>query len=146
MLSCREQGLINAPVAEVWDLLGDPNRHPEWWPRVLVSECQEVEQGCNYRAVVSNPFGRSEEHDLTIESLENCHEILIRCQEVGVWHRFLLTEAQGGTFVDAEFGLEPRKLGDKIFERVGGRFFMRRWLTASIEGLREAADPARTAA
>jgi uncharacterized protein YndB with AHSA1/START domain len=33
MSEVHEQALIDAPVASVWELVGDPRRYPEWLPR-----------------------------------------------------------------------------------------------------------------
>jgi uncharacterized protein YndB with AHSA1/START domain len=32
---CRHHALIEAPIERVWELVGNPARHPEWWPRVV---------------------------------------------------------------------------------------------------------------
>lgn len=45
MSDCRGQAYIEAPVQVVWDLIADVERHPEWWPRVLEIECEELGQG-----------------------------------------------------------------------------------------------------
>jgi uncharacterized protein YndB with AHSA1/START domain len=131
----RQQALINAPITVVWEMVGDPNRHPEWWPTVVDAECEDLEQGCRYRGVVKNPFGSAVEHEFAIERLDNCREVLIRCIGTGVWNRWLLTEARGGTFVDAEFGAEPQTLGMRVFGAVAGKRYLRRWLAQSLDAL-----------
>jgi uncharacterized protein YndB with AHSA1/START domain len=139
MLSLSQQAQIDAPVEVIWELVGDPNRHVEWWPTMLETECPDLEQGCTYRGVVKNPFGRREDHEFVLDCLDACREISIQCPETGVFTRFVLTEAQGGTFVDAEFGAEPKGVGMKVFGAVAGRRYLRRWLAQSLEGLRSAA-------
>jgi hypothetical protein len=138
---CRQQVLINAPVQVVWELLGDPNRHPEWWPTVVDAECDELRQGCRFRAVVKSPRGggREEGHTFTLERLEDCREVLIRCEEIGSYTRFVMTGARGGTFVDAEFGIDPKSTGMHLVAVVAGRRILRRWLEQSIEALERAA-------
>jgi hypothetical protein len=136
---CRQQVLIGAPVQRVWGLVGDPNRHGEWWPTIVHSECEDVEQGCRYRGVVINPRGKQEDHEFTLERLAENREVLIRCPEIGTYTRFLLTEAQGGTFVDAECGIDPQSAGMHVVSVVAGRRILRRWLDSTIEGLEEAA-------
>jgi uncharacterized protein YndB with AHSA1/START domain len=136
--SSRQQAVIDAPVEEVWDLIGDPNRHPEWWPTMLEVECSNLEEGCSYRSVQKGMFGRTEEHELLVERLEGCREISIRCEDVGVFTRFVLTEAQGGTFVEAEFGAEGKTVGMKIIGAVAGRRYLRSWINETFEGLRRA--------
>jgi uncharacterized protein YndB with AHSA1/START domain len=73
--SSRLQIHIDAPPDVVWQLLGDPNRHPEWWPSMVDVECADLERGCRYRGVVKGPLGRVEEHSLLVESLDSCREI-----------------------------------------------------------------------
>jgi uncharacterized protein YndB with AHSA1/START domain len=140
---CRQQVLIDAPVEVVWGLLGDPNRHAEWWPTVVDTECEQLEQGCRYRGVVVNPRGKQEEHTFVIDRLENCREVLIHCEEIGTYTRFLLTDARGGTFVDASFGIRPQTLAMNAVSVVSGRRILRRWLQQSIEALEQAATSAR---
>ena len=41
--------MVDAPVERVWELIGDVNRHPEWWPRVEEVECDVLDVGCTYR-------------------------------------------------------------------------------------------------
>jgi uncharacterized protein YndB with AHSA1/START domain len=139
---CRQQILIEAPVEVVWDLVGDPNRHPRWWPTVVDTECEGLEQGCRYRAVVKNPRGKEEEHEFVVDRLDGCHEVWIRCVDIGTYTRFQLTEARGGTFVDAEFGIEPQDLTSHAVSAVAGRRILRRWLEQSIEALELAATSA----
>jgi hypothetical protein len=74
-----------------------------------------------------------------VERLEDCRELLLRCLDTGTYTRWLVTEAQGGTFIDAEFGLDPKKAATRVFDVVAGRHYFRRWLDESIEGLRRAA-------
>ena len=136
---CRQQALIDAPVEVVWSLLGDPNRHSEWWPTVVDAECERLEQGCRYRAVIKNPRGVEETHELTIERLADLHEVLIRCEEIGTYTRFVLTEARNGTFVEAEFGIDPQSFPTHLMSIVAGRRILRRWLEQSVEALRETA-------
>lgn len=139
MPSLSQDAQIDAPVETIWELVGDPNRHAEWWPAMLETQCPDLEQGCTYRGVVKNPFGRSEAHEFVVDRLQDCREISIQCPEVGAFTRFTLTESQGGTFVHAEFGAEPRSVGMKVFGAVAGKRYLRRWLAQSLEGLQKAA-------
>jgi hypothetical protein len=116
----------------------DVPRHPEWWPRVVGVQCDGLEQGCRYRQVYKSPMGVIET-DVTVERLDDCREVLLRCLDTGTYTRWLLTEAQGGTFIDAEFGLDPKTAATRVFDVVAGRRYFRRWLEQSIEGLRQAA-------
>jgi hypothetical protein len=70
----------------------------------------------------------------------------MRCTQTGTYSRWLLTEAQGDTFVDVEFGMEPIGLGYRIFDATLGRAYSRRWLDQSLAALEEvAARPDRPA-
>lgn len=142
--SSRQQAYIDAPPQVVWDLVGDPNHHPSWWPDVIEVECADLREGCRYRGVVKGFLG-TDEHDLLLERLDDCHEVSIHCAGTGVTTRFLLTEAQGGTFVEGYFAIEPNSLGMKVVSAVAGRRLMRSWLEQSLENLKRAAErePAR---
>ena len=94
MSVARRQAQIEAPVGAVWDLLGDPNRYPEWWPR---------------------------------------------CLDTGTYMRWVVMDARSGTFLDLEFGMDPKRLQHKVFDVLAGRRFYSRWLEQSLEGLRRAA-------
>jgi hypothetical protein len=131
----RRQAQIDAPIAHVWELVGDPNRHPEWWPRVIEAECEGIEEGCTYRWVAKGPVGTAEE-TLLLERLEDCSEIRIRCLDTGTYMRWLLTSARDGTFIDVEFGMEPARIQHRVFDRLAGRRYYRRWLQQSLDGLR----------
>ena len=136
--SSTQQAFIEAPVEHVWQLVGDPNRHPEWWPEMLEVECANLEEGCRYRGVVKGPLGTAP-HDLVVDRLEDCREVSIFCDGTGVTTRFALTEAQGGTFVEGCFKIEPNTMGMKVLGAVAGRRFMRSWLETSLDNLKHAA-------
>jgi uncharacterized protein YndB with AHSA1/START domain len=141
----RQQALIEAPVETIWELVGDVERHPEWWPHVIEVECEGLDEGCTYRMVSKSPVG-TVENQMVVERLDGCRELLIRCLNTGTYCRWLLTEAQGGTFIDAEFGMDPQTVGTKVFDRLAGKRYFRRWLEHSLEALsRVAAEPARPA-
>jgi hypothetical protein len=140
MPSARLQRVVDAPLDTVWELVSDPNLHPRWWPTVVESECDEIAEGCRFRAVVKGPFGRIEEHEFTIVDLDECRQVTIRCEEVGVYNRFGVTEARGRTFVDGEFGAEPHTLGMRLFGLTLGRRYLRRWLEESLAALEAAAS------
>ena len=135
----RQQAMIEAPPEVVWELLGNPNRHPEWWPRVVEVQCEGLEEGCTYRQVTKSPMGKVET-DISVERLEGCREINVRCLDTGTCCRWLFTEAQGNTFIDAEFGMDPQDLGSRVFDLVAGRRYFRKWLEQSLDALGEAAQ------
>jgi uncharacterized protein YndB with AHSA1/START domain len=125
--------MVDAPVERVWQLIGDVTRHPEWWPRVEEVQCDLLDVGCTYRQVTKRP-DKKIETTISIEELDDCHQLRLRCLDTGMYAHFLLTPAQGGTFVDAQLGVEEEGLA-KLFAAA----FVRRWVTQSLEGLRRAA-------
>jgi uncharacterized protein YndB with AHSA1/START domain len=134
MASARRQVMVDAPVERVWALIGDVNRHPEWWPRVEEVECDLLEVGCTYRQVTDRPGGKIET-TISVESLDDCPELSLRCLDTGLYARFLLTPAQDGTFVDGELSVEA----ENLVERLASPLFIRRWIAQSLDGLRRAA-------
>ena len=138
MSVCRSQALISASPSRVWDLLGDPRRHPEWWPRVVEVRGERFDEGSNYAQVTRDPTGRIET-SMRVERLEDLREIHMRCTQTGTYSRWLLTEAQGNTFVDVEFGMDPTSVRYRIFDLTVGRPYFRRWLDQSLAALEEVA-------
>ena len=134
----RQQAFIDAPVEVVWELLADVNRHPEWWPRVLEVECDGLEAGCTYREVTQTPLGK-DEMNLFVDRLDECRNLSIRCLSTGTFVRVELAEAQEGTFVDAEMGMEPGSLPYRVFDLVAGKRFFRAWLRETCDALSRAA-------
>jgi uncharacterized protein YndB with AHSA1/START domain len=144
MSVCRSQALINASPSRVWDLLGDPRRHPEWWPRVVEVRGEQFDEGSNYAQVTRDPTGQTETF-WRVERLEDLRQIQMRCTQTGTYARWLLTEAQGNTFVDVEFGMDPTRLRYRVFDLALGRPYFRRWLEQSLASLEEvASQPDRT--
>jgi hypothetical protein len=79
------------------------------------------------------------ETDVSIERLDDCRVLTLRCMDTGTYAHWLLADAQGGTFVDVEFGLDPKTARTRVFDLVAGRRYFRQWLQQSIEALRIAA-------
>jgi hypothetical protein len=138
MSAHRQHAHLEAPLDVVWDLVGTPSRYPEWWPRVIEVRGERFEEGDEYAQVTKDLVGRTESSFL-LERRDNLREIRIRCQLTGMYADWLLTPAQGGTFVEVEMGMQARRLGDRAFDRAAGKTYFRRWVTQSLDGLREAA-------
>lgn len=136
--STTQQAFIDASPQRVWELVGDPNRHPEWWPEMREIECADLKEGCRYRGVVKGPFGEAP-HEMVVDRFDECREVSIRCEGTGVTTRFVLTEARGGTFVEGQFAIEPNSIGMKVLGAVTGRRFLHTWLERSLERLKSAA-------
>jgi hypothetical protein len=130
----KQQGFIDAPVGVVWDLLADVDRHPEWWPRVIEVQCDGLEAGCTYRQVTQTPFGK-DEMKLFVEGLDQCRTLSIRCLNTGTFVRWELAEAQDGTFLEGEMGMEPSGLQNRMFDAVVGKRFFAAWLRQTFDAL-----------
>ena len=137
MSEYREEALIEAPVSAVWDLVGDPTRYPEWWPRVLEVDGERFEEGAEYVQVTD--AGGKVETTFEIDRMESLREIRMHCTLTGTYAHWRLTEAQGETFVDLSLGMEPIRLRDRVFNVVTGRRFFRKWATESLAALKEKA-------
>lgn len=139
MGSWHEQALIEAPVQDVWDLVGDPRRYPEWVGEevVEVTGLPRVEKGAKFQQVTRNPFGKSRT-TFTIETLDDLHEISMRCDSSGWYSRWKLTEAGGGTFMDVEIGMDPLSPSYRAIDAVAGKRWYRRVAKASIDGVKRA--------
>jgi len=134
MSEVREQALLDAPISKVWELVGYPRRYPEWFPRVFEIQGQRFEEGEEFVMVTRQPLmGRGEAH-LLIDQKEELREIRMHCTMSGMFVHWQLTGAQGGTFVDAEFGIDPIRGRDRVIDVA-----VRRWLSEAVDGLNRAA-------
>jgi len=135
----HEQTVVDAPVATVWDLVGNPDRYPEWFPRVFEIQGERYEEGAELVMVSQQPvFGRDEAR-MHIDRMSDLHEIRMHCRISGMFVHWQLTDAQGGTFIDAEFGMDPARPRFRAFDFAVGRRFFRRWLNEAVDGLKRAA-------
>jgi hypothetical protein len=138
----RRQALISAPPSRIWELVGNPRRHPEWWPRVIEVRGEHFDEGSDYAQVTRTPTGRIETN-MSVERLDDLREIHLRCTTTGTYAHWLLTEARGDTFVDVEFGMDPAGVGDRIFDAAFGRLYFRRWLDQSLAAIEAVAGQRR---
>lgn len=106
---------------------------------------EEFDEGTNYAQVTRSLTGRVET-SMRVERLQDLHEVHMRCMTTGTYARWLLTEAQGNTFVDVEFGMDPVGFGNRVFDATLGKAYFRRWLEQSLAALEEAAARADRAA
>jgi uncharacterized protein YndB with AHSA1/START domain len=146
MTECRQQAFIDAPIDHVWKLASDPELQTRWWPDTLVFECidGEFEQGCRVRSVERRPWPLPKlETTLEVAELEPGHELLIRCIDTGTYTRAVLTEGQGGTFVEMEAGSDPKSLAIRLQIAAAGQRFFRRWVSHALDQLRIAVDEER---
>ena len=138
MSSYRQQVQLDAPLSTVWELVGSPPRFPEWWPRVVDVEGNRFEEGDEYVQVTRGPTGKQETNFL-IERRDDLREVRMACELTGSYAHWVLTEAQGGTFVQLEMGMQPKRLGHRIFDATLGRRYFMRWSQESLAGLERCA-------
>jgi uncharacterized protein YndB with AHSA1/START domain len=142
MSKLRQQAHLDVPIEEVWSLVGAPSRYPEWWPRVIEVQGERFEEGDEYVQVTRDPTGIAKTNFL-IERERDLREIRMSCQLTGTYAHWTLTPAQGGTFVELEMGMQPRRIGDRLFDMTVGRRFFRSWSEQSLTGLQNAAERER---
>jgi uncharacterized protein YndB with AHSA1/START domain len=135
----RHQALIAAPLERVWELVGNPARHPEWWPRVIEVRGDRFEVGAAYMQVTRQAFGNNELTTLEIDRREEMRELSFHCRDTGTYTHWLLTPAREDTFVEATFGMKPPNLGLRVFDTTAGRIYFRRWLEHSLDALSQKA-------
>ena len=135
MSAYLRQAHLDAPVDVVWGFVGAPGRYPEWWPRVVEVRGERFEEGDEYVQVTRDPKSTVETNFL-LERRTDLREIRMSCQLTGMFAHWLLTPAQGGTFVELRMGMEPRRLGARLFDLTLGRLYFRSWSEQSLDGLR----------
>ena len=146
--TCRQQVFINAPIDVVWELASDPDRQTEWWPDTITFECidGDFEQGCHVRNIQKRPWPMSDlETTIEVERMAPGKELYMRCMDTGTYCRSVLTEGQGGTFVEMEAGNDPKSLMTRVQVAMAGERMFRRWVEHALEGIRTAAESSRAA-
>jgi hypothetical protein len=140
----RMQAHLDAPPDEVWALVGNPATYPQWWPAAVEIRGETFEVGDVYTQVLATFAGRRLEYTRIIDRRDELKELRWSCPTTGGYQRWLLTAAQGGTFVDMEMGLHPPALQYRLFDKSVGRWFIKRWAEQAIDGLRQTLASART--
>ena len=136
MPSWRQQAVIEAPVEDVWGVVGDPREFPRWAGDVLdVTGLAEVAPDARFRQVMKGPLGK-EETTFRIHALEDMREIKLVCEKSGYYSRWVLTEAQDSTFMEVEMGVEPTALQYRVMFGAMGKRHLRRITEDSLDGLR----------
>jgi uncharacterized protein YndB with AHSA1/START domain len=144
MASWTQQALIEAPLEEVWDVLCDPARGPDWDEDVLAvtGAPAKIEKGSTFDVTARGPLGMKGTTAFKVEALEDMHELKMQCQLSGFYSHWLLTEAQGGTFTELELGVEELEAKRAIPGRALGalhtKSFLRRTAEKTLDGLRRA--------
>jgi hypothetical protein len=140
MSEVHEQALIDAPVSSVWELVGDPRRYPDWLPRVFEIQGERFEEGAEFIQLSRQPLVGRDEARFLIDEMDEFREIRMHCTISGMFAHWQLTEAQGGTFVNAVFGIDPLRRRYRVIDAAVGRRFFRRWLAEAVESLKRTAS------
>jgi len=136
MSAYRAQAHFDAPLEDVWALVGNPATYPEWWPVAVEIRGETFEVGDVYTQVVGIA-GRRREYSRIIDRREELKELRWHCPTTGGFQHWLLTDAQGGTFVDMEMGIkDPEDARFGLFDKTVGRWFIKHWAEQAIDGLR----------
>jgi uncharacterized protein YndB with AHSA1/START domain len=136
MSAYRAQAHLDAPLEDVWALVGNPATYPEWWPVAVEIRGEKFEVGDVYTQVVGIA-GRRREFTRIIDRREEFKELSWHCPTTGGFQRWLLTHAQGGTFVDMEMGIKDAEDARfRLFDKTVGRWFIKHWAEQAIDGLR----------
>ena len=136
MSAYRAQAHFDAPLEDVWALVGNPATYPEWWPVAVEIRGETFEVGDVYTQVVGIA-GRRLEYSRIIDRREEFKELRWHCPTTGGFQHWLLTDAQGGTFVDMEMGIkDPEQARFGLFDKTVGRWFIKHWAEQAIDGLR----------
>src|SRR3712207_3239029 len=114
MSQVSEQAVLDAPLEDVWELVGDPSRYPEWLPRGIDVNCERFEEREEFLQATQRPLLGRGECPFFIERREALLEIRMHCTLSGLYAHGGLTDAQGGTFIEAELGMEPIRRRDRI--------------------------------
>jgi uncharacterized protein YndB with AHSA1/START domain len=152
MASWKQQAMIDAPVEEVWQLLCDPDRSPEWSEDVIAvtGAPTKIEKGSTINMTTRGPLGITSTTPFMIEELTDMRELKMKCQVSGFYSHWLLTEAQGGTFTELELGVEAleqrRAVVPRAVAALHTKGFLRRHVETLLDGLRHAASRRRASA
>lgn len=132
--------MIDAPLRDVWELVGDPRRYPEWASRevIEVTGLPTVDLGARYEHVGRGPLGEKQRSVYEIAELEDLRHIRMRCTRSGWYSDWQLTEAEGSTFADIEIGMEPTHAGYRAVDAMAGKRWYRRTANTLVDGLKSA--------
>ena len=139
MAAVKSQGLIEAPVTEVWSLLEDPAHYHEWARDTfsVTGAPTRVEKGVSFQVEGRGPFGLPAKTIFKVEELSELREIKLRCQTSGYYSHWLLTEARGDTFAEVEVGVEPIEgLQGRVLSALHTKRYLRRIAEGSLDSIR----------
>jgi Polyketide cyclase / dehydrase and lipid transport len=140
MASWKQQALIEAPVKDVWDVLSDPVRGPDWDQDVLAvtGAPVKIEKGSTFELTGRSPLGVNTT-SFKVEEFEEMHELKMRCQRSGFYAHWLLTRARDGTFTELELGVQlPPNPDDEVrtVDAAYTKTYLRKAVEKTLDGLR----------
>jgi uncharacterized protein YndB with AHSA1/START domain len=141
MASWKQQALIDAPVEQVWSVLSDPERGPDWSEDVLAvtGAPATIENGSTFEVTSRGPLGLKDTTTFKVDQLEDMREIRMKCQKYGFYSHWLLTPARDGTFTELELGVEPRPgFQSRAVGALHTKSYLRRTVDQTLDGLRRA--------
>jgi uncharacterized protein YndB with AHSA1/START domain len=143
MASWKQQALIEAPVDEVWAVLIDPGKSPDWDPEVIAvtGAPTRIEKGSTFDLTGRGPLGMKSTTTFKVEELDDLHELKMTCQLSGFYSHWLLTPAQDGTFTEVELGIEPlesKPLRGRAAAALHTKSYLRGQVEKLLDGLRHA--------
>jgi uncharacterized protein YndB with AHSA1/START domain len=149
MASWKQQALIEASVADVWEVLVDPGRSPDWDPEVLAvtGAPTKIEKDSTFELTGRGPLGMKATTTFKVEKLDDLHELKMKCQLSGFYAHWLLTPAQDGTFTEVELGiesLESKPLRGRAAAALHTKSYLRGQVEKLLDGLRHAVSRNRT--
>jgi hypothetical protein len=103
----RAQAHFDAPLDDVWALVGNPATYPDWWPVAVEIRGETFEVGDVYTQVLE-VGGRRLEYSRIIDRRDELKELRWHCPTTGGFQHWLLSDAQGGTFVGHGDGNQGR--------------------------------------
>ena len=151
MASWKQQAMIEAPIAKVWEILSDPERGPDWQEGLMAvtGAPTKIEKGSKFDMTGRGPLGVKSTTTFQVEELEYMHELKLKCQMSGFYSHWLLTPAQDGTFTEVELGIEPLEdpsVRARVASALHTKSYLRREVEKLLDALRQAASRERAGA
>jgi uncharacterized protein YndB with AHSA1/START domain len=139
MAAWRQQALIEAPVKEVWEVLSDPARGPDWSQDVIAvtGAPVKIEKGSTFELTARGPLRVRNTTTFKVEEMVDMHELKLKCQYSGYYSHWLLTDAQGSTFAEVELGVDPPPgIEARVASALHTKSYLRRQVERLLDGLR----------
>jgi uncharacterized protein YndB with AHSA1/START domain len=136
--TARASRTITLPLAELWEVIGDPHHLPRWWPRV--TRVEDVGEGA-FTEVMSTSKGRLVRADFDLVARDESEHVLRWAQRLeGTPFARVLSAAETEVRLTAlpaqaaatDVAIELRQVMRGFFARFGA-VMVRRAATATLE-------------